>query len=433
MAKRWRRWPGLPRARTVAVRGHLARWSAVRGPTVRGARVRNPDAAAWHLEPGTRNHLNPSWRISPMVMPDGRTWPPTGWMSLGCIPSGVIPSRLKRGQLAPTSTTSRARFAPETSWSAWMSTRPAPKREKSTLRGRPRPAAVRDPRRAAFAVDLRRRESIHAQPQARAPHAVQDAVRHPRRDRLARARHRRERGDLLAVQPDAAAAAAGAASPTRLVNLAAPGPKPGSQSCNQAGDCDEVFSYPMFRDLEKAQTVVHRASRRTASSAPTSRTEGQTLERRRACSSRARYFPVLGLQPALGRLLAPGDDQTIGESPGRGARATLLADAARRRPGRRRTSTIIVNGQTLTIVGVAPRGFDGTTLGVAAAGVRADHDARRRCSPASSGFDEPARATGSICSRGSSPASRSSRPAHGDQRAVSRASSTTSRRRCSKG
>src|SRR5213080_1848164 len=43
--------------------------------------------------------------------------------------------------------------------------------------------------------------------------------------------------------------------PHRLVNLSAPGPKPGSQSCNQAGDCDAVFSYPMFRDLERVQTV----------------------------------------------------------------------------------------------------------------------------------------------------------------------------------
>src|SRR5437773_660720 len=41
----------------------------------------------------------------------------------------------------------------------------------------------------------------------------------------------------------------------RLVNLSAPGPKPGSQSCNQSGDCDEVFSYAMFRDLQKVQTV----------------------------------------------------------------------------------------------------------------------------------------------------------------------------------
>src|SRR4029079_15728298 len=43
--------------------------------------------------------------------------------------------------------------------------------------------------------------------------------------------------------------------PGELVNFSAPGPKPGSQSCGQAGDCDAVFSYPMFRDLQKLQTV----------------------------------------------------------------------------------------------------------------------------------------------------------------------------------
>ena len=43
--------------------------------------------------------------------------------------------------------------------------------------------------------------------------------------------------------------------PTALVNLSAPGPKPGSQSCGNAGDCSVVFSYPMFRDLEREQTV----------------------------------------------------------------------------------------------------------------------------------------------------------------------------------
>jgi len=43
--------------------------------------------------------------------------------------------------------------------------------------------------------------------------------------------------------------------PWRLVNLGAPGPKPGSQTCGSAGNCDSVFSYPMFRDLEKVQTA----------------------------------------------------------------------------------------------------------------------------------------------------------------------------------
>src|SRR5262249_2146801 len=43
--------------------------------------------------------------------------------------------------------------------------------------------------------------------------------------------------------------------PNRLVNLGAPGPKPGLLSCSRAGYCDDVFSYPMFRDLEAVQTV----------------------------------------------------------------------------------------------------------------------------------------------------------------------------------
>ncbi len=45
------------------------------------------------------------------------------------------------------------------------------------------------------------------------------------------------------------------AQPGRLVNLGNPGPEPGGQSCGQAGDCDVVFSYAMFRDLERSQKV----------------------------------------------------------------------------------------------------------------------------------------------------------------------------------
>ena len=44
------------------------------------------------------------------------------------------------------------------------------------------------------------------------------------------------------------------AEPDRLVNLGAPGVQAGSNSCNQTGGCQEIFSYPMFRDLEKAPT-----------------------------------------------------------------------------------------------------------------------------------------------------------------------------------
>src|SRR5688500_259637 len=43
--------------------------------------------------------------------------------------------------------------------------------------------------------------------------------------------------------------------PGQLVNLSSPGPKSGASSCGQAGECDQVFSYRMFRDLERVQTA----------------------------------------------------------------------------------------------------------------------------------------------------------------------------------
>ena len=51
--------------------------------------------------------------------------------------------------------------------------------------------------------------------------------------------------------------------PDRLVNLGAPGPKPGGQSCNTAGNCDQVFSYLMFRDLQAAENTGFRRRRYT--------------------------------------------------------------------------------------------------------------------------------------------------------------------------
>src|SRR5918993_396682 len=150
--------------------------------------------------------------------------------------------------------------------------------------------------------------------------------------------------------------------PFRLVNLSAPEPKPGSQSCNTAGDCDVVLSYPMFRDLQRMQTVftdiaAHRSFYANLAF------DRQTMVGRGAMVSGS-YFPVLGVQPALGRLITPNDDQKTGESP-----VVVLGHAYWTSRFGQRTDVIdkamIVNGQTLTIVGVAPKGFEGTTLGEA--------------------------------------------------------------------
>jgi predicted permease len=149
-------------------------------------------------------------------------------------------------------------------------------------------------------------------------------------------------------------------APHELVNLQAPGPKPGSQSCNQAGNCENVFSYAMFRDLQKAHEVFTDIAAHVLFGANLA-FHNQTLNGQGVMVSGS-YFPVLGLQPAAGRLLSPQDDQKVGES-----LVVVLSHAYWTSRFDRNPEvigdTLIVNGQHLTIVGVAPEGFDGTTLG----------------------------------------------------------------------
>ena len=148
--------------------------------------------------------------------------------------------------------------------------------------------------------------------------------------------------------------------PDRLVNLAAPGPMFGSTSCNQAGDCDVIFSYPMFKDLEAVEgtfagIAAHRLFGANLAHA------SQTIDGQGVLVSGS-YFGVLGVQPALGRLLGPADDQNIGEH----FLAVLSYGYWENRLGADRSvlnQTILVNGQPMTIVGVTARGFEGTTLG----------------------------------------------------------------------
>ena len=75
--------------------------------------------------------------------------------------------------------------------------------------------------------------------------------------------------------------------PKALVNLSAPGPKPGSTSCNMSGDCSEVFSYPMFRDLERVQNVFTGIAAHNGFSANLARTgrsdDDLRLHRRAGC------------------------------------------------------------------------------------------------------------------------------------------------------
>src|SRR5689334_3281094 len=150
------------------------------------------------------------------------------------------------------------------------------------------------------------------------------------------------------------------AEPNRLVNLEAPPPKPGSTSCNQAGDCDRVFSYPMFRDLERIQSVFTGLAAHCLFPANVA-ARGQTLSGDGVFISGS-YFSTLQLKPVIGRLLGPDDDKVPGES-----HVAVLSHAYwTTRFGQDPhvlQETLIINGQPMTIVGVAPEGFDGTTLG----------------------------------------------------------------------
>ena len=149
--------------------------------------------------------------------------------------------------------------------------------------------------------------------------------------------------------------------PEELVNFAGPGPQNGQNSCNSAGGCDEVFSYPMFRDLERANTAFSGIAGHFLFGVNIAM-PGQTAINGRGLFVSGSYFPVLGVRAALGRLFTPNDDETIG-----GHYVAVVSHAYWETQLGSDPSAlgkqIVVNGHPMTIIGVAPKGFDGTTLG----------------------------------------------------------------------
>ena len=149
--------------------------------------------------------------------------------------------------------------------------------------------------------------------------------------------------------------------PEQLVTFGGNDPTPGSHQTTLAGgDSKWVFSYAMFRDLEAqpgpfSGIAAHQdfqaniAFRRNTVNVSAEYVSGS-------------YFPVLGVTPALGRLIGPDEDRVIGANPyvvlshaywtnQLGSDPSVLGQ------------TMTVNGQIFRIIGVAPAGFQGTTLG----------------------------------------------------------------------
>ncbi|HEX5046607.1 MAG TPA: ABC transporter permease [Gammaproteobacteria bacterium] len=151
------------------------------------------------------------------------------------------------------------------------------------------------------------------------------------------------------------------ADPGRLVTLTAPGIKLGSGRPGLAvGDVDAVWSYPQFRDFEARQTVLTNVAAHYDFLVNLGSGEGATFGPGVLVSSH--YFEVLGVKPALGRFIGPQDEPAVGES----AVVVLSYDYWERQLGANPAAigdTLAVNGHELTIVGVAPKGFEGAMLG----------------------------------------------------------------------
>jgi predicted permease len=149
--------------------------------------------------------------------------------------------------------------------------------------------------------------------------------------------------------------------PEALVNFGAPGPKPGSTSCNIIGGCELVFSYAMMRDLQKAEQSPFTGIAGHVTFGANVVFETQVMNGNGLLVTGS-YFPVLGLQPSQGRLIGPADDETIEGHPVVVLSHTFWETRLGAAPGVVGKS-ITINGRQFTIIGVAPVGFEGTTMG----------------------------------------------------------------------
>jgi len=121
----------------------------------------------------------------------------------------------------------------------------------------------------------------------------------------------------------------------------------------------ETTSYPAFRDLAALDRVFDAVAAVAADSVTTG--DGADLTEVPAVKASGQYFAVLGVRAAAGRLFGPSDDALPN-----GNDVVVLSHAFWQRRFAGEASAVgqqlVVDGQRLTIVGVAPRGFNGTDL-----------------------------------------------------------------------
>ena len=147
--------------------------------------------------------------------------------------------------------------------------------------------------------------------------------------------------------------------PNRLVLLRFSGDDTGS-STHARGDSSLVFSYPMYRDLRDRNSVFSGLIATSWAQVGVQWNNQPDLADAELVSGN--YFDVLGLQPALGRLLVPADDMIENGNPV----AVLSFSYWQRRfsaDAKIVNENISINGHPFTVVGVAPRGFHSVVRG----------------------------------------------------------------------
>ncbi|MBI3130795.1 MAG: ABC transporter permease [Acidobacteria bacterium] len=122
----------------------------------------------------------------------------------------------------------------------------------------------------------------------------------------------------------------------------------------------ESFSVPAFRTLAREQASVDLAAE---SLKPLNWTRGEQSQRVTGSIVSGGYFPVLGVQPFMGRLLGPEDDRVPGGHP-----VAVLSHRFWTRKLEADPSilgrALTLNGHTFTVVGVAAPTFHGDFLGM---------------------------------------------------------------------
>jgi predicted permease len=147
--------------------------------------------------------------------------------------------------------------------------------------------------------------------------------------------------------------------PDRLVLLKYTGSDTG-QTSSYGGDSQQYFSYPMYRDLRDQNTVFSGILTMFPTQVGIQWHNTPSLANSELVSGN--YFSLLGVKPALGRVLVPEDSAVRGATPlvvlsYRYWSSKLGSDPAVI------NQSILVNGNPFTIIGVAQPGFDSVIAG----------------------------------------------------------------------